>query len=221
MYRASALHDVFSLFDEIASGLPVTDNDISYRLHDAGHRLRISTFSAGDPSMARGCGGLRHTTVQSSGLQDCIDLVAKHPHRIGGDAVSPVLMMLHPVIMLATLASVAFAVAASCIGSAASPWWIAAVVLSGILTRMERVVAGLLAYRRFGDAAALAFPVVHALRDVAWVAAIVTWCCRRVTRRPSRPSDSMTPRASGLPRMVYFRSPIHDERKVPKEGRSN
>ena len=38
------------------------------------------------------------------------------------------------------------------------------------------------------------FPLVHLVRDVAWVAAIATWSWRRIRRRGTRPGDSLHPR---------------------------
>jgi hypothetical protein len=111
-----------------------------------------------------------------------IDLVAKHPRRFAGDAVSPVGMMVHPLVMLAALACVVM------------QWWMAAAALAGVLA-VERLAAGVSAARRFDDRTALVFPILHLLRDLAWVAAILVWLARRLARRPLRPSDSMTPRA--------------------------
>jgi hypothetical protein len=58
----------------------------------------------------------------------------------------------------------------------------------------ERTVAGIRAWRRFKDPAALAFPAVHTLRNAAWVAAMCVWCCRRLMGRPGSPAASMKPR---------------------------
>jgi hypothetical protein len=61
---------------------------------------------------------------------------------------------------------------------------------------IERTVTGVAAWKRLGDRAALAFPIVHLARDVAWVAAIVVWTSRRLLRRRLKPEHSMMPRAA-------------------------
>jgi cellulose synthase/poly-beta-1,6-N-acetylglucosamine synthase-like glycosyltransferase len=189
LYRAAALDRIGLLDESLGYGY---DNDISYRLADAGWALRINRSAR---AVHRWREGAADYVIQQYGFgYGRIDLVAKHPHRIGGDAVSPRMMMLHPVIMLATLASFGLALGRTAIGAAASSWWTATVLLAAILI-IERSVAAFRAYRRFNDAAAFAFPAVHLLRDVAWVAAIVSWAWRRLGGQPTRPRDSMTPRA--------------------------
>jgi hypothetical protein len=61
---------------------------------------------------------------------------------------------------------------------------------------IERLVAGILATRRFGDRAALLFPVWHLARDFAWVVAISRWTMRRLSFARSQPAHSMAPRAA-------------------------
>jgi hypothetical protein len=61
---------------------------------------------------------------------------------------------------------------------------------------IERAIAGVRAWRQFGNPAALAFPLVHLIRDVAWVGAIVVWTVRRLLRRPLKPEHSMTARTA-------------------------
>ena len=69
----------------------------------------------------------------------------------------------------------------------------AGLVLAAALA-VERTVAGIRAWRRFKDPAALAFPAVHALRNAAWVAAMCVWGCHRLVGRPASPAASMKPR---------------------------
>jgi hypothetical protein len=66
--------------------------------------------------------------------------------------------------------------------------------LTVTILAVERGIAGLRASRRYGDRAALAFPAFHLARDVAWVAAMMSWMVRRLFRLPPRPGDSMRPR---------------------------
>ncbi len=190
-YRASALHQV-GLFDEtFGYGY---DNDMSYRLRDAGYRL---VFCPDARSIHRWREGFVGYIVQQYGFgYGRIDIVAKHPRRVAGDSVSPAGMMMHPLLMALALAG---ALAAAVIALAAGPWRpvaLCAVSLIGALI-VERTIAAVRATRRFRDSTALLFPVLHLARDLAWVAAMVMWSARLVSRRPRKPLHSMRPRAPG------------------------
>jgi len=74
--------------------------------------------------------------------------------------------------------------------------WIAAAAAGALVA--ERTIAGMRACWRFGDPAALLFPVVHVMRNCAWVAAMGVWSFRRATGRVASASDSMVPRAAGV-----------------------
>ena len=189
-YRVDALREA-GFFDEtFGYGY---DNDISYRLRAAGYRL---TFCRHAKSVHRWREGLAGYVVQQYGFgYGRIDLVAKHPDRVRGDAVSRTGMMAHPLLMALAFAALAGALA---IAAAGGPWrplaWTCAAVLGGLT--LERLAAGIAAAWRFRDPAALVFPILHLARDVAWVAAIVMWSARRLSRLPSQPSHSMRPRVS-------------------------
>jgi cellulose synthase/poly-beta-1,6-N-acetylglucosamine synthase-like glycosyltransferase len=190
IYRADALQQV-GLFDEsLGYGY---DNDISYRLRAAGYRLRIVQSARAVHRWREGV--VEYLTQQYGFGYGRIDLIAKHPRRVGGDAVSPTAMMLHPIVLCLALMFGAVWIGAASLGYPASPWWMLCVVPIVALA-LERAAAGVAAAVRFSDTTALAFPVVHLLRDAAWVAAIIVWTSRRLLRRPLRPSDSMTPRAA-------------------------
>ena len=187
-YRAAALREV-GLFDEsLGYG---NDNDMSYRLREAGWRLAHCRQAR---SLHRWRDGLLGYARQQYGFgYGRLDLVAKHPRRVAGDSVSPASMMVHPIVMFLT--TVGFIVA-MVQGAAGADWRAAAATGAGLalLLMVERAVAGIRAFWRFGDPAALTFPVLHLVRDAAWVAAIVRWTSRRVRGRVSRPSDSMRER---------------------------
>jgi glycosyltransferase involved in cell wall biosynthesis len=188
-YRADALRRV-GLFDEsLGYGY---DNDMSYRLAAAGYRL---AFGRRARSIHHWREGLAGYCRQQYGLgYGRLALLAKHPDRLAGDTVSPLSMMLHPVVAAMALGSLA---AALVMASAGHQWrWPAgcgALLLLGLVG--ERTAAGIRAWRRFGDATALLFPVLHLARDLAWVAAGVTWCVRRALDRPASPFHSMRARA--------------------------
>ena len=189
-YRASALHAVGLLDDSMGYGY---DNDLSYRLQTAGYRL---AFCRGARSRHRWRDGWTGYLAQQYGFgYGRLDVVARHPTRWTGDAVSPAAMMAHPLVM--TVALCLFG--AGGLLAASSSWGIrlvtAGLALLAVLV-MERAVAGIDAWKRFGEPAALAFPVVHLARDLAWVAAVVVWTSRRLMRRRLKPEHSMMPRAA-------------------------
>jgi len=190
-YRADALRAV-GLFDEsLGYGY---DNDVSYRLQRAGYRL---AFCRTARSHHRWREGLRGYLQQQYGFgYGRLDVVAKHPNRIAGDDVSRASMMLHPAATLAALLCFLAAFAARIAGlSSTTVMWAGALLLGALAT--ERLLAGFSAARRFRDPTALLFPLVHLLRDLAWVAAMTVWTARRLARTPNVPMHSMRPRAAG------------------------
>lgn len=187
-YRADALAAVGLLDETLGYGY---DNDLSYRLQSAGYRL---VFCRAARSRHQWREGLKGYLVQQYGFgYGRIDVVTRHPARWAGDAVSPRQMMAHPVVMAAALLCwAAAAVVLLSGGDARALGALGAVLVGGLV--LERTVAGVRAWRRFGDPAALAFPLVHLARDLAWVAAILVWLTRRLLGRPFRPSHSMRAR---------------------------
>jgi hypothetical protein len=190
-YRAEALRRV-GLFDEtLGYGY---DNDISYRLRAAGYRL---TFCRSARSVHQWREGFVGYLVQQYGFgYGRIDVVAKHPRRFTGDSVSPAGMMAHPLLMSAALTGLA---AAAVMAMTAGPWRLAASGATALIAilAVERLGAGIVAARRFRDPTALMFPILHLLRDLAWVAAIAIWSVRRLCGRPSKASHSMRARRGG------------------------
>ena len=183
-YRASALHAVGLLDEALGYGY---DNDLSYRLCAAGHRLAycrdaVSVHHWRDDA----AGYLRQQFGVGYGR---LDVVWKHPMRARGDTVSDVMMMAHAPLMLVAGALLVVG------GGASNVLTWGALVILGALTA-ERSVVGIAAYRRIGDRAALAFPIVHLARNAAWALAIVLWCVRRACRRVRSPGHSMHRRLS-------------------------
>jgi glycosyltransferase involved in cell wall biosynthesis len=188
IYRAAALHHA-GLFDEdLGYGY---DNDMSYRLQQAGYRL---VFCRDAQSTHRWRDDLWGYWVQQYGFgYGRLDIVARHLGRVTGDSVSPVQMMLHPVVMtIALLALTTAAVMAFSGGPSTQLALAAAALLGGLM--VERAIAGIRAAIRFRSTAPVFFPLFHFMRDLAWVAAIGTWTARRLAGRGSDPSHSMTPR---------------------------
>ena len=187
-YRAAALDAVGLLDESLGYGY---DNDLSYRLQEAGYRL---VFCPDARSRHQWREGLRGYLAQQYGFgYGRLDVLARHPRRYAGDAVSPAGMMGHP--FVAAVAS-CFLAAAIVLPAPYSPALAAAGAMLFAVLFLERTIAGVRAWRQFEDPAALSFPFVHLLRDLVWVAAIAVWGVRRFLRRAPRPGHSMTPRAA-------------------------
>jgi glycosyltransferase involved in cell wall biosynthesis len=188
IYRAAALRRI-GLFDEsLGYGY---DNDVSYRLKEAGYQLRLCRAAE---SLHRWREGLAGYLVQQYGFgYGRIDLVAKYPMRFAGDAVSPAPMMWHPLALSVGLALLTLAALAAAADARWQPLAAAGATLTAALF-VERLTAGVRAAHRFGDRTALVFPLLHLARDGAWVAAIAVWLARFAAGRPGRPSHSMRAR---------------------------
>jgi GT2 family glycosyltransferase len=184
-YRAAALRAV-GLFDEsLGYGY---DNDLSYRLGAAGHRLAHCPEAR---ATHRSRSSASAYVVQQYGLgYGRLDLVAKHPRRLSGDQVSGPWMMAHAPGMLLALVAL---VASASLWLLGGPWAGLALVGGAAvgLLGVERLVAGVRATLRSRDPAGLFFPVAHLLRDAAWAASIIVWALRRLTRRAALPQHSM------------------------------
>ncbi len=185
VYRAAALRHVGGFDGSLGYGY---DNDLSYRLRAAGYRLR---YVPAAQSTHRWRDSLAGYVRQQYGFgYGRLDLVAKHRGRLTGDSVSPAMMMAHPVIT-----AVAFGLLASAgVLPAFAPASLNAGILLLVALAAERAWVGARAARRFGDWVPLLFPVVHFVRDLAWVAAIAVWLIRRVAGARTHPRHSMQPR---------------------------
>jgi cellulose synthase/poly-beta-1,6-N-acetylglucosamine synthase-like glycosyltransferase len=185
VYRTSALHWI-GLFDEtLGYGY---DNDVSYRLQEAGYRLCVRENAQ---SVHRWREGLAGYLRQQYGFgYGRVDLVNKHPWRFAGDCVSPAAMMWHPLVMGLAVAMLFVSSVLAVFGLSWQPYFAFASTLAGLLF-FERLAAAGRAFSRFGDVASLTFPVLHLARDLMWIAAIAVWTKRRVTGEASHPSHSM------------------------------
>jgi glycosyltransferase involved in cell wall biosynthesis len=187
-YRASALAAVGLLNEELGYGY---DNDLSYRLGAAGYRLRFCREARSRHRWREGLGG--YLTQQYGFGYGRMDVVRAHPGRVAGDDVSPFAMMSHPVVAAVALVAGASWLWSWWLGLNAAPvGWIALALCAGLV--IERAVAGVRAWRRYGDSAALGFPLVHIARDLAWVVAIAFWSWRHLSGGAGGPAASMTPR---------------------------
>ena len=185
-YRADLLRQVGLFDEELGYGY---DNDMSYRLGEAGYRLAFCRKARSIHRWRETLGG--YLKQQYGVGYGRLDLIRKHRGpRLRGDDVSGLRMILHVPLMLVSLAAL---VVAGVLAPLGLPWLVPALCGVGLLSLLaaDRLVAGLEAHARFRDLACLAFVPVHLLRDLVWVAALLLWCLRRVTRRPGRPGHSM------------------------------
>lgn len=187
VYRAAALRQVGGFDESLGYGY---DNDMSYRLRAAGYRLRYVGAAHSTHGWREGLSG--YVRQQYGFGYGRLDLVAKHRGRLAGDSVSPVMMMLHPVVTALALALLG---TSALLAGAALPLVAIALALLGGLA-CERAWVGVRAARRFSDPVPLLFPAVHLVRDVAWVAAIAVWLTRRAAGMRTHPRHSMRPRAA-------------------------
>ncbi len=184
-YRVRALHQVSLLDESLGYGY---DNDLSYRLRASGYRLAFCRDAVSVHCWREGFRAyLRHQFGLGYGR---LDVVARHPRRFTGDDVSGAMMMMHGPVMLLAIAALVFAAMARASSTAGPP---AAILGIGLLAALaiERAAAGIGAWRRTGDRAALAFAGAHLARDVAWAAAILTWLARAALNHRRMPAHSM------------------------------
>ncbi len=133
-YRVSALEAVGLLNEDLGYGY---DNDLSYRLGAAGYRLIFRRDARSRHSWRDGVVG--YLTQQYGFGYGRLDVVAAHPTRIAGDAVSPAWMMAQPVITAAALICFVAALSAP---DLRRPLLVAGLVLAGAMA-VERLVAGM------------------------------------------------------------------------------
>jgi GT2 family glycosyltransferase len=189
VYRAEALRGVGGLDERLGYGY---DNDLSYRLLDAGHRLAFRRD-------ARAVHGWRDSVRgylrQQYGLAyGRFDVVAKHPRRLAGDDVSGPVMLLHVVGMTLALPALGVGFPLALAGHDAGTWLLCGGLAVVAALALERMVVGARAAYRLRDPAGLFFPVAHLARDVAWATALVRWIGRRLLGQPTRPNHSMVAR---------------------------
>ncbi len=164
------------------------DNDMSYRLTDAGYRLVFCPEAESHHRWpSRLAPYIRHQYGVAYGR---LDLIAKHRNRIGGDQVSGLDMILHAAGMTASLVAALVAVALAATGRSWHTAALLSVFLMGALV-IERLLVGLRVAWEERDPLALFFPAVHLVRDFAWASAGAVWLARRLAGQGRKPKFSM------------------------------
>jgi cellulose synthase/poly-beta-1,6-N-acetylglucosamine synthase-like glycosyltransferase len=202
VYRTASLREVGGFDEALGYGY---DNDMSYRLAEAGYRLKYCAEAISTHRWRPGCVGyLRQQYGFGYGR---LDLVAKHRGRIRGDAVSPLTMMMHPIV--AAIGCVALTLATISPTPLASMLMAFALGLFSLLA-IERLAAGIQASYRFRDWVPLLFPLAHLGRDLAWVTAMAVWIARRAAGTSGRPHHSM--RRTPVPYAFEPAAPVRPRR---------
>lgn len=179
-YRRAALEAIGGFDARMGYGY---DNDVSYRLARAGWKL---AFVRGARSVHRWREALGGYLRQQYGVgYGRLDLIQRHPRRVAGDQVSGLRMILRVPALALLLALGTLAALTGSTGAGG--------VVVGLLAALvlERLVASHAAWRRLGAKEAWLFPVVHLLRDAAWLGATAVWVLRRLTGGGTTPSQSM------------------------------
>jgi cellulose synthase/poly-beta-1,6-N-acetylglucosamine synthase-like glycosyltransferase len=187
-YRRSALAQVGFFDESLGYGY---DNDISYRLVEAGYRLVICGNAR---SVHHWRDGWRAYARQQYGFgYGRLDLVAKHRNRVAGDDVSRLSMMLHAPLFTLALLLLLIAAGLAVADVSSSLALIPALIILTVLA-IERFIVGARAALSFGDSAGWWFVPVHFTRNGAWAVAVIVWLLRRMRGVASDPSHSMHPR---------------------------
>ena len=172
-YRRSAL-DRAGLFDpRFVYGY---DNDMSYRLVKAGHRLVFRRDAFCDHYWKADLA--TYVKQQYRSAYGRMQLVSKHPERMAGDSVSGLRMILQVPL---TLLAAACLLAGGVLAAAAGRWeiLIAGLLCLGVMLA-DRVGFAWGVLRKQKDPAVLLMPFVHLLRNAVWGYALVRWAVSRL-----------------------------------------
>lgn len=201
LYRSSALQQVGGFDPSLGYGY---DNDLSYRLREAGFRLlrcrRARSVHRWSPTLR---GYLRQQYGQGYGR---LDLISRHPRRLAGDRVSGLRMILHvPALILSLLAILGGGAAGLSGRDPSSLFAIASMLL--VLLVVDRTAFALSAWRRHRDPASWLLIPAHLLRDAAWVLAVTFWVLRKLLGVPPSTQHSMPRGRDGGPQKRRRSSP--------------
>ncbi len=167
-YRKTALDQV-GLFDpQFVYGY---DNDMSYRLGKAGHRLVFRKDAVCDHYWKADLA--TYVRQQYRSAYGRMQLVRKHPERMAGDSVSGLRMILQVPFTLLTVLCLFAGVVASAVFGGLEILIVGLICLGLMLIERAFFAWGVL--RKQKDAAALLMPFVHLLRNAVWGYALVRW----------------------------------------------
>lgn len=170
-YRKSAL-DKVGLFDpQFKYGY---DNDMSYRLQNAGYRLVFIKDALCDHYWKADLKD--YIKQQYRSAYGRMQLVRKHTEKIAGDSVSGLRMIMQVPFTLLFFLSLFVGVAALFSGKSRylfPPFVIFAAIF------IERFIFAVAVFRKQRDVAAVFMPFVHLLRNAVWTWAFLRWIYER------------------------------------------
>lgn len=167
-YAKKALEDV-GLFDPRFTY--AYDNDMSYRLVQAGYKLVFRKDAECDHYWKADIKSYIKQQYWSS--YGRLQLVQKHPSRITGDSVSGMRMILQAPLTLFTVFSVL-------LGTVFKPFMVLAAGLFGVIM-IDRILFALGIIRKHRDCSAFLLPFVYLLRNIIWSWAFLHWFYKSLT----------------------------------------
>ncbi len=172
-YRRGAIEEV-GLFDPVFKyGY---DNDMSYRLADAGYKLVFRKDAVCDHYWKADLKG--YLRQQYNSAYGRMQLVTKHTKRVSGDSVSGLRMILQVPL---TLVALVLLIPGAGLWLASVPLgkslMLASLGIGGIIL-VDRVAFAAGVVRKQRDPAGVFLPPVHLLRNVVWSWAFLAWLLR-------------------------------------------
>ncbi len=152
------------------------DNDMSYRLLDAGYRLVFRKDALCDHYWKEDLRG--YIKQQYNSAYGRMQLVSKHRKRVSGDSVSGLRMMVQ---VPATLAF--FVLLSAGLLTGAGPVTGASFIVLGAIV-VDRLEFSYRVYKKQKDLSAFALPLVHILRNLVWSFAFLKWTVDRWRKGP-------------------------------------
>jgi cellulose synthase/poly-beta-1,6-N-acetylglucosamine synthase-like glycosyltransferase len=173
-YRRSAL-DKVGLFDP--SFKYGYDNDMSYRLQEAGYKLVFRKDALCDHYWKEDLKG--YLRQQYNSAYGRLQLVKKHTERVTGDSVSGLRMILQ---VPMTLLFLLFLVSGAVLTLAFAPYRGKYILLASLgifgAIFIDRVAFAVGVFKKQKDPASLLLPFVHLLRNAVWSWAFLVWVLR-------------------------------------------
>lgn len=170
-YRKKALQEA-GLFDpNFTYGY---DNDMSYRLVQAGYRLVFRKDALCDHYWKETLAS--YLKQQYHSAYGRMQLVSRYPDKKGGDSVSGLRMILQVPATMATLVLIVSGAVFSWAGITGAI--LSAGLLIGLLVMVDRLLFSISVFRKQHDLTAFLIPPVHLIRNIVWCWALANWSLR-------------------------------------------
>lgn len=170
-YRKEAIEKV-GLFDP--AFIYGYDNDMSYRLAQCGYKLVFRKDALCDHFWKADL--VSYLKQQYRSAYGRMQLVRKHTERVSGDSVSGLRMILHaPLTLLVLILFISGAVLALSPLKPYAPYAFVLALILFVVIIIDRAFFALGVYMKQRDPAAFLMPLVHLLRNISWIAALIAW----------------------------------------------